>query len=268
MGYTVVPTITTGDVATSAWGNTHIKDNFAAGVPDLFTTADDGVYADGSDSAVRRAKITQALAEAGTSTVVGPWAPEQVKQAIAALGLANVVEDLSPQWGADIDFNGFDASGIGHLGFLASQDASAGANDLDDYQEATFTPTLQDNSRDDNSQTATTAVGWSTKIGNIFQFGITFESLSLGTLGTGEGAVLAGLPVTSQNTANHRSGVSIGLGQQLAITAGQTVSGYMNPNETVVHLYLWDAGGGETALLISEFSANGLLYLGGAYETA
>ena len=29
MTYTVVPTITTGDVATAAWGNTHIKDNFA-----------------------------------------------------------------------------------------------------------------------------------------------------------------------------------------------------------------------------------------------
>ncbi len=30
MAFTVVPTITTGDVATAAWGNTHIKDNFAA----------------------------------------------------------------------------------------------------------------------------------------------------------------------------------------------------------------------------------------------
>ncbi len=29
MTYTVVPTITTGDVATAAWGNTHIKNNFA-----------------------------------------------------------------------------------------------------------------------------------------------------------------------------------------------------------------------------------------------
>ena len=27
MGYTVIPTITTGDVATAAWGNTHLKDN-------------------------------------------------------------------------------------------------------------------------------------------------------------------------------------------------------------------------------------------------
>jgi len=28
MAFTVIPTITTGDVATAAWGNTHLKDNF------------------------------------------------------------------------------------------------------------------------------------------------------------------------------------------------------------------------------------------------
>ena len=197
------------------------------------------------------------------------FAFSRIKTYIGAGTMSNVVEDLSPQWGANIDFNGFDASGIGHLGFLASQDASAGANDFDDYKEATFTVTVQDNSRSDaESQTYTTQVGWSTKIGNIFQFGIAFEGLDLGTLTTSQGAVLAGLPVTSQNTANHRSGFGIGLGQQLAITAGQTVSGYINPNETVVNLYLWDAAGGQTAFLLSELSDNGLLYLGGAYETA
>jgi len=51
MAYTAVPTITTGDVATAAWGNTYIKSNFAAGVPDIFTA--DGEVAIGT-GAIRR----------------------------------------------------------------------------------------------------------------------------------------------------------------------------------------------------------------------
>jgi len=58
MAYTVIPTITTGDVATAAWGNTHLKDNFAAGVPDIFTTDGDAAVADASNSAVRIAAFT------------------------------------------------------------------------------------------------------------------------------------------------------------------------------------------------------------------
>ena len=53
MAYTVVPTITTGDVATAAWGNTHIKDNFDAGVPDIFTTDGDMAVATGANAAER-----------------------------------------------------------------------------------------------------------------------------------------------------------------------------------------------------------------------
>ena len=53
MAYTVIPTITTGDVATAAWGNTHLKDNFAAGVPDIFTTDGDVAVGTGANAAKR-----------------------------------------------------------------------------------------------------------------------------------------------------------------------------------------------------------------------
>ena len=61
---------------------------------------------------------------------------------ITGAGLNNIVEDTSPQLGGNLDFTGKDASGIGHLGFLATQSASAGANALDDYEEGSWTPVL------------------------------------------------------------------------------------------------------------------------------
>ena len=51
MAYTAVPTITTGDVATAAWGNTYIKDNFAASVPDIFTADGEVVIGTGANAA-------------------------------------------------------------------------------------------------------------------------------------------------------------------------------------------------------------------------
>jgi len=53
MAYNAIPTITTGDVATASWGNTYLKDNFAAGVPDIFTTDGDMAVGTGANTAER-----------------------------------------------------------------------------------------------------------------------------------------------------------------------------------------------------------------------
>lgn len=56
MAYTAVPTKSTGDPAyTATFINTYIKDNFAAGVPDIFTTKGDLAGGTGADSATRQA---------------------------------------------------------------------------------------------------------------------------------------------------------------------------------------------------------------------
>jgi len=51
MAYTAVPTKSTGDLWTAADHNTYIKDNFAAGVPDIFTTKGDIAVATGANVA-------------------------------------------------------------------------------------------------------------------------------------------------------------------------------------------------------------------------
>lgn len=53
MAYSVVPTVTTGDLWTAANHNTYVRDNFAASIPDLFTTKGDLAVSSGADAAGR-----------------------------------------------------------------------------------------------------------------------------------------------------------------------------------------------------------------------
>jgi len=67
--YTPVPTVNTGDLWTAANHNTYIRDNFAAGVPDIFTTKGDLALASGADAAGR-------LGVGADYTVLGALASE------------------------------------------------------------------------------------------------------------------------------------------------------------------------------------------------
>jgi len=127
MAYSAIPTITTGDVATASWGNTYLKDNFAAGVPDIFTTDGDMAVGTGANAAERVAvmnasnlvkhevggieadisaattgdtivgqssgvlgletAMTQGQAEAGTDTQVRGITAQRLSQSIAAIGV-------------------------------------------------------------------------------------------------------------------------------------------------------------------------------------
>lgn len=55
MAYTAVPTKSTGELWSAADNNTYIKDNFAAGVPDIFTTKGDLAAATAVNAADRLA---------------------------------------------------------------------------------------------------------------------------------------------------------------------------------------------------------------------
>ena len=55
-----------------------------------FTAADEIFVSTGNDVGTVRTAVTQALATAGTGTVVAGWTPLRVKQAISALGSTGV----------------------------------------------------------------------------------------------------------------------------------------------------------------------------------
>jgi len=92
-----------------------------------------------------------------------------------------------------VDISGASA---GQIKFPASQNASANANTLDDYEEGTWTPALTFGGGS-TGMTWTLQVGWYTKVGNVVTAGWNLQTLTKGS-STGA-ATLAGLPFSTAN---------------------------------------------------------------------
>jgi hypothetical protein len=73
MAYTPVPTQSTGDSWTAAEHNTYIRDNFAASVPDVFTTKGDIFLATGADAGAILAVGTDGQLLSANSTTATGW---------------------------------------------------------------------------------------------------------------------------------------------------------------------------------------------------
>ena len=118
----------------------------------------------------------------------------RVKTYVGALG--NVVEDTSPQLGADLDMND------NALVFPGTYAAGPGSTSLDDYEEGTWTPVV---SFGGNSVSVTFSAGWQggvyTKIGNL----VTVSTMVILTSnGSSTGNVkISGMPFTNQNAVAH-----------------------------------------------------------------
>ena len=186
------------------------------------------------------------------------------EQMIIDGGLANVVEDTTPQLGANLDMNDFG------LAFPATQSASAGANVLDDYEEGVWTVGISDSSLDpqgdDKSQGYDVQVGTYTKIGRSIFFSGSVTMNSLGSMTAGNSASIVGLPFTAATVTNGVHGVQICNGGGLAVGAGNYISGVITTNTAYVQLKEWDATTGvNSAVLISQVTADGFLQFSGHY---
>lgn len=130
------------------------------------------------------------------------------------------------------------AAGAGQIQFPATQNASANANTLDDYEEGTFTPTLTAASGSNGGLTAT---GSYTKIGRLVYVTLGLTSISKGTL-SGQLNV-GGLPfsvVTINSTATCRWDLGGG-----TPPSGMTI--------------ICPQSGGGTAMELQAFGASGYL---------
>lgn len=156
----------------------------------------------------------------------------------------------------------------GQIKFPATQNASADANTLDDYEASgNWTINIQDDSRSDGeSQTTTLAKGKYTKIGDDVWIKGRIIVSSLGSLTTTQQAVLSGLPFTSSSEADTPSTVNFGYGNGLSITSVANIAGFIDPNTSVIRLWSWDSSGGSTSLPLSELTASGDLIFEGRYE--
>lgn len=73
MSYNAVPTVATGDTWSAANHNTYIRDNFAAGVPDIFTAAGDIAYATAANAAAPLAIGTPGQVLLSSSDSLPKW---------------------------------------------------------------------------------------------------------------------------------------------------------------------------------------------------
>lgn len=96
------------------------------------------------------------------------------------------------------------AAGAGQIQFPATQNASANANTLDDYEEGTFTPTLQFGGSTTGITYGATRLGSYTKVGRMVYGALRFVLTSKGSA-TGLASV-AGLPFTCINTEGFNGG--------------------------------------------------------------
>lgn len=103
MAYNAVPTVATGDAWTATYHNTYIRDNFAAGVPDIFTTKGDIAAASAADVAQRvgvgsngQVLTADSLQAAGVKWAVTPELDviENKGNVLAGTG-ANAVDNLT-----------------------------------------------------------------------------------------------------------------------------------------------------------------------------
>jgi hypothetical protein len=126
-----------------------------------------------------------------------------------------------------------DASGAsaGQIKFPATQNASADANTLDDYEEGSWTPTIG-GSGGQSGQVYSVQVGRYVKVGKLVTAQV---SVTLSTLGTITGNVqIQGLPFTAENTTDLRSSCAINWAS--TTTAYVYLTGILNPNTTAITL--------------------------------
>jgi hypothetical protein len=154
----------------------------------------------------------------------------------------------------------FDVSGAaaGQIKFPASQNASADANTLDDYEEGTFTPTLTFGGAA-VGMTFTTQSGRYQKIGNRVDFRV---EIVLSAKGSSTGAaVVGGLPFTSANVSTP---------VLMYLSGGATLTGqHLQPlvatgTDTVLLRYLNSATNAN--LTDTHFAATTQIILAGCYE--
>ena len=126
------------------------------------------------------------------------------------------------------------------INFPATQVASSDANTLDDYEEGSWTPTVIGTTTN-GVGTYTNQVGFYTKVGNL----VTVQAYITWTAHTATGNMrLSGLPFANSPTAGSFSSVCFGYVNNLALTAGNILTGFTSVGNTFIDCFQTPTGGG------------------------
>jgi len=133
-------------------------------------------------------------------------------------------------------------------------------------REGSFTPEIYDDSfSGSESQTYSVQTGYYYRIGDLVVFFGEVTMTSLGTLTTSQSAQLGNLPFPVKNLTSIRGGLTIHRASSLSITAGYSISGFIQPGQSYSTLRLWDSTGGQTDLTLAELTAAGSIAFAGSY---
>ena len=149
----------------------------------------------------------------------------------------------------------------GGIQFPATPVANASPNNLDDYEEGTWSPRIADDNL--SGLNNGTQSGFYTKVGNVVTVTIDCRPANITGLAGGNSIRIVGLPFTSNNT--NVQALSCARGSGLAITAGTNLVPGIAANTTNMKLYLWDAADGTNELTVTQFSSDGSLIIAGSY---
>lgn len=157
-----------------------------------------------------------------------------------------------------IDSAGLITIAAGQIKFPSTQNASADANTLDDYEEGTFTPVVKDAAAG-NAATTAASVGTYTKVGRLVTANISLADINTAGMTAGNQIHITGLPFASSNTSNQ---VAVGtcICSGVSSTAGTLVV-YLAPNLSYITLFNEITSGISNAIVSQITSGSGDLYL-------
>jgi hypothetical protein len=129
--------------------------------------------------------------------------------------------------------------------FPATASRSSNVNTLDDYETGTWTITITDGT---NNAVMANNTGNYVKVGKNVTVGGYFQTTGLGSIAGGSTIKISGLPFSVANDLGATGAGVFGLGSGHAITAGQTLVYYAEPNTSSLTMGIWSSTAGTTAI--------------------
>jgi len=186
-------------------------------------------------------------------------------------GLRFEATDITPRHnrGASDGVNDLGTSGARFKDLYLSGGAFLGgtgsANELDDYEEGTWTPTLVDDSGNAATVNSGSTGGTYTKIGRMVA--LTGRCTTSSVSGLSNIIFIKTLPFAALTGQQGYATLGVSESFNLNITAGENVIASIGPGATKAALRVWDNGGGNTAMTPAEWSDDGYVMFSGVYVT-